>query len=233
MSGKEQTESYSPLREEYRRLARRYEERWRFYVEASIKETLHRLHPWESARVLDIGCGTGLLLERLREQRPESRFVGVDACGEMLQVAQERRAGNASWIVGLAEQLPFSRASFDVVLSTNVFHFIRRPSVALAEFSRVLQPGGWLYVTDWCDDYWACRICDFFLRRFSASHVRTYGTNECRNFLLRAGFDTVHVERYKISRLWGLMTAAARKPADAESPRCIHPDRLCHDRPQG
>lgn len=207
-------DSYAALREEYQKLARHYERRWQYYVEASVRETYRRLHPWRKAWILDVGCGTGLLLDRLREERSGSRLVGVDACGAMLQVARDRRSEGVAWIEGLAEALPFADERFDVVLSTNAFHFIRRPSAALREFSRLLRPGGWLYITDWCDDFWACRICDFFLRRFSASRVRTYGSKECAELLGQANFVGVRVERYKISRLWGLMTAVARKPAD-------------------
>ena len=63
------------------------------------------------------------------------------------------------------------------------------------------------------DEYLACRICDRLLRLFNSAHYRIYGSTECRAFLEGAGFDGVGVERYKISWLWGLMTAIAHKPA--------------------
>ena len=83
---------------------------------------------------------------------------------------------------------------------------------------RVLRPGGQLVITDWCDDYLACRICDWYLRIFSAAHYRTYGVRQCRTLLERAGARGVAVQRYKINWLWGLMTATVQNAAPRRLP---------------
>jgi SAM-dependent methyltransferase len=93
-----------------------------------------------------------------------------------------------------------------------VFHYLRAPRAALAEMRRVLRPGGEAIVTDWCDDFLACRVCDALLRAFSRSHFRTYGREECGRLLVDAGLIDVRVEAYKVDWLWGLMTARATKP---------------------
>ena len=101
-----------------------------------------------------------------------------------------------------------------------MFHYIRQPEAALAEMVRVLRTGGALVITDWCDDYLACRICDWYLRVFNAAHFRTYRVQECRELLNKAGAMHVEFDRYKITWLWGLMTATARKP-DRNTERAI------------
>src|SRR5436190_1702062 len=59
----------------------------------------------------------------------------------------------------------------------------------------------------------ACRVCNMYLRFTSKAHFRTYRQAECAALLQRAGTKSTHIERYKISWLWGLMTAVAEKPA--------------------
>lgn len=204
---------YEPLRREYSRIASQYDTRWKFYVEASIQGTLRRLDVEPGDRVLDVGCGTGALLEVLSLAAPRAELAGVDMSGEMLEVGRRRLGATIELRRAHAESLPFGDAEFDVVVSTNVFHFIRQPVTALREIHRVAKPSGRVVITDWCDDYIACRVCDMFLRAFSRAHFRTYGSKECRRLLVDAGFASVDVERYKISWLWGLMTATSRKDA--------------------
>jgi ubiquinone/menaquinone biosynthesis C-methylase UbiE len=197
---------------EYRRLAPRYDKRWASYIEATVRETMRRLPPDLGERVLDVACGTGALLEAVGAAHPRIWLAGVDISPDMLEVARRKLPAGIELQVASAEALPFGDASFDTVVTTNSFHFFHAPNAALAEMRRVLRPGGALVVTDWCDDYLACRICDRLLRLFSAAHHRIYGSDECRALLEGADFEAIVVERYKIDWLWGLMTATARKP---------------------
>ena len=125
----------------------------------------------------------------------------------MLNVARKKLGGDIALLTTQAQHLPFRSEYFDVVVSCNAFHYWREPERCLSEIARVLKPQGNLVITDWCDDYLACRVCDFFLRIFNPAHFRTYGTRECERLLNSVGFRDVRVERYKISWLWGLMTA--------------------------
>jgi hypothetical protein len=76
----------------------------------------------------------------------------------------------------------------------------------------VLRSGGRLVITDWCDDFLACRLCDRVLRLLDPAHQRTYGRAECGGFLETMGFLDVRVERYRSTWPWGMMTATARAP---------------------
>jgi ubiquinone/menaquinone biosynthesis C-methylase UbiE len=203
--------SREPIVEEYARLASDYDKRWRFYIEATIEETLARLRLGPRDRVLDVGCGTGVLLDRLIGTHPRAQLAGVDPVPEMLDVARRRLSDSVDLREGWAERLPFEARQFDVVVSCNVFHYIRQPVEALREMDRVLRPGGRLIITDWCDDYLACRLCDLYLRWFSRAHFKTYGERECARLLEGTGHAQVDIDRYKINWLWGLMTARATK----------------------
>jgi len=200
-----------PVLEEYARLAPTYDTKWSFYVETTTRETLARLSLRSTDRLLDVGCGTGALLERLSRSHPAALLSGVDPVLEMLAVARRRLPAGVALREAWAEQLPFESAEFDAVVSCNAFHYIRHPQAALLEMIRVLRPGGQLVLTDWCDDYLACRVCDWFLRRFSPAHFKVYRERECLRLLQEAGYQGIEIDRYKITWLWGLMTARATK----------------------
>lgn len=202
---------YDPLLHEYSRLAPRYEQRWYSYVNASVRETLRRMPLKPGDRVLDVGCGTGYLLEVLAHTVPYVQLAGVDLSGKMLEVARCRLGKSVDLKEARAEALPFPDASFDVVVSTSVFHYIREPVVALHEMFRVLKPLGRIVITDWCHDFLACRLYELFLIVFHRPHFKIYSTKECQKLLEDAGFAQVCVEQYRITWLWGLMTAVAMK----------------------
>ena len=97
-----------------------------------------------SRRVADVGCGTGILADRIaREVHPDQIF-GVDLSEGMLAQAAQRSA-TVQWLTAPAEQLPFDDGSLDAVVSTSAFHWFNQPA-ALREFHRVLAPGGFAAV---------------------------------------------------------------------------------------
>ncbi len=196
---------------EYARLAERYDRRWSFYVEATVAETLKRLEARPGDKVLDAGCGTGALLHALASRQRKLELAGLDLSPEMLEIARARLGDRAELRQGRLEAMPFDDLSFDLVISTSVFHYLRRPGEALAEVWRVLRPGGRILITDWCDDYLVCRLFDPLLRLFNRAHFRTYGGDQCVALLRVAGFEQVEVERYKINLAWGMMTARGAK----------------------
>ncbi len=200
-----------PVTEEYSRLAPEYDRKWSLYVQASVRETMARLAIRSGDRVLEVGCGTGALLEQILKRCSECRLIGVDPVPEMLEVARRRLPPQVELREAWAEKMPFEDGSFDLVVSCNMFHYIRQPIEALGEMRRVLRIGGQLVITDWCDDYLACWICDWYLRLTSPAHFKMYGREECLRLLDACGFPHAELDRYKISLLWGLMTARAEK----------------------
>jgi len=101
-------------------------------------------------RLLDIGTGTGRLLELLAPRIAAG--LGVDASRAMLALARARlaRAGLAHCAVRLADmyRLPLADGAFDAVVLQMVLHHAETPADALMEATRVLRPGGRLIVID-------------------------------------------------------------------------------------
>lgn len=113
---------------------------------------LARIAPGDD--VLDIGCGTGTLaIAAAKRVGPDGTVQGVDPSVALLARAEKkaRRAGvDVAFHTGTGDRLPFDDASFDVVLSTLVFHHLPGPVVhaTFGEIRRVLRPGGRLLVVD-------------------------------------------------------------------------------------
>jgi hypothetical protein len=82
---------------------------------------------------------------------------------------------------------------------------------------RVLRACGQLVITDWGDDYWACRLCGRYLRLFNRALFKVYRQQEAQ-MLKDVGYHSVKVDRYRITWLWGLMTAIATRDAHIRSP---------------
>jgi SAM-dependent methyltransferase len=100
-------------------------------------------------RVLDVGCGTGVLArEALRRVGQEGQVVGVDLNEGMLAVA-ERTEPNIEWRLGDAASLSFEDASFDVVVSQFALMYFPDRVSSLREMWRTLAPGGRLAVASW------------------------------------------------------------------------------------
>jgi ubiquinone/menaquinone biosynthesis C-methylase UbiE len=91
-------------------------------------------------RVLDVGCGTGILTTRIwRDLRPEVVY-GCDPSPGMLEQAHER-SHDVRWLQGTAERVPLDDRALDAVVTTEAFQFFDQPA-ALDEFFRLLEPGG-------------------------------------------------------------------------------------------
>jgi arsenite methyltransferase len=103
-----------------------------------------RLPP--GAAVADVGCGNGAAAEHLRE-RHGLRAVGLDPSGTLLAEGR-RRSARLPLIRGQAQALPLAGGRLDAVFCECVLSLTGAPDSVLAEFRRVLRPGGWLALSD-------------------------------------------------------------------------------------
>jgi len=102
-------------------------------------------------RILDVGCGTGVFADRIREAIPRAEVWGVDLSRGMLAEGVDRwrkHTGRVMPIQGDSERLPFASGSFDALTCANSFHHYPHQDRAVAEMHRVLRPGGRLFLAD-------------------------------------------------------------------------------------
>jgi SAM-dependent methyltransferase len=180
---------------------------------ALVERLLDRHPPPPGALVLDLGCGTGALLEPLR--RRGYRPLGLDVRPEGL--ASVRARDPDAWLVQAeADRLPLRDGSVDAVVALDVLEHVDDGRV-LAEVARVLRPGGLLVASvpayRWL---WSRRDED-------AGHLRRYGRRELERALADAGLAPAEVLRYQcllfplvaVSRLVGRRGTTVRDLEDA------------------
>jgi SAM-dependent methyltransferase len=118
---------------------------WWYQGRLRIIERLLDLIPGfrrDNLRVLDLGCGTGLLLHRLEHSHNP---VGLDFSTLALDFARKR--GSRRLIRGDVQSLPIADCAFDVVTALDLAEHIERDDLLFSEVARVLKPGGHLVVS--------------------------------------------------------------------------------------
>ena len=110
--------------------------------------------PEPGLTLLDVGCGTGTMLERYAAGGCE--VTGLDASAAMLAQARRRLGPGAHLHLGDAARMPFADAAFDLVVMTMVLHEMppQLRSAVLAEAIRVLDPQGRLLLIDYAAGPW-------------------------------------------------------------------------------
>ena len=98
----------------------------------NITGLVHKAAP---LRLLDVGCGEGVVLRHLDRHLHGVSVVGLDIDGTGLRVAQAQNS--VSLVQGSVYALPFASASFDLVLCCEVLEHVEQPDAALAELARV------------------------------------------------------------------------------------------------
>ncbi|MFI6172927.1 class I SAM-dependent methyltransferase [Nocardia sp. NPDC051052] len=107
-------------------------------------EIIGQLRQHDIRRIADVGCGTGILASRIQQDLKPDSVYGCDASVGMLRQAKAR-SSSVNWVNRRAEDLGLPDAAVDAVVSTHAFHFFDHPA-ALAEFHRILSPGGLLAI---------------------------------------------------------------------------------------
>ncbi|HWV57417.1 MAG TPA: methyltransferase domain-containing protein [Longimicrobiales bacterium] len=191
-----------------REAAERYE---RILVPVILGPAARALVEWAGLRngesVVDVGCGTGAATRLTAEAVGSSgRVAGVDVNPGMLDVARSAagvRGAVIEWFEASAYQLPFADGEFNVALCAQTLQFLDDRPQAAAEMYRVLEPGGRVAISFWCDirenPYFHAlvdAVTDNIGAETAAGLGAAFGLSDpetIRALLIESGFENVNV----------------------------------------
>jgi ubiquinone/menaquinone biosynthesis C-methylase UbiE len=176
---------------------------WKVHV---LRRALNDLQPMiparqRFARILDVGCGFGHSFHELAQRFQPDVIVGLDADPGLIERAGPQAQSCAAKVAlqaGNAAAMPWPDASFDMVYCHQTFHHIVAQEEALAEFFRVLKPGGVLLFAESTRKY----IHSLQIRLLFRHPMDVQRTAEAYTAMIRqAGFDLPD-ERISLPYLW-------------------------------
>ena len=110
--------------------------------------------------LLDVGCGTGTLLNLLGIQYPDARLIGLDLAFNMARQATAKVRSGTHLTNGDAELLPFRDCAFDLVVTTSTLQWMDTLDKSVAEMLRVVAPGGMVLIAYFGrETLWELREC--------------------------------------------------------------------------
>jgi len=158
------------------------------------KQVTKLLNPQRGSSVLDIGFGTGLLLDQLLRSDKDLRLYGLDISEEMYKKAEAKFSGNprVNLTLGSANKLPYADGAFDYVTCVHSLHHHADTQQSLKEMYRVLKPGGKVVVIDPSIDGFLRKI---FLKLSVFVHnekgTRHYTKSQMKALFEKAGFKNI------------------------------------------
>jgi SAM-dependent methyltransferase len=148
----------------------------RYALEPDIPEIVG-FERWADRDVLEAGCGIGT--DAARFVRAGARYTGIDFSSTALELARRRpELQDARLVQGSVVELPFPDDSFDLVYSNGVIHHLPQTSQAIAEFHRVLRPGGMAIVMVYHRASLNFYLSIMVVRRLLASALLVRGADE-------------------------------------------------------
>ncbi|MBS5787303.1 MAG: class I SAM-dependent methyltransferase [Clostridioides difficile] len=145
----------------------------------------------EFNNILDLGCGTGTILNMISKELDVKELYGLDLSKKMLEIAKDKLGAKAELTVGDAENLPYVDDFFEAIVCVESFHHYPNPKQALYEINRVLKPGGTLILCDAWIFSPMRELFNLFIKYGSNGDVRIYSEKEIVELLESANFMNI------------------------------------------
>jgi ubiquinone/menaquinone biosynthesis C-methylase UbiE len=208
--------------------AYQYNTTWRKFSERTLaaafgainREKLQKIATGQQRplRILDVACGSGLLLAQLACSFPGAELYGIDASNDMLAQTRQLLQGTTNIhlfqvTVGEGETagLPFEEAFFDLITCTNMLHYLTEPIAVLQRLRRLLTPNGQIVLEDFSRRRFPWPLFEWLIHKIDAQHVRAYTLFEVQSFCAQARLHVVSVRSFPVDMLWHGWVVRAEK----------------------
>lgn len=111
--------------------------------------------------VMDVGCGTGELMNTIHKSHKSVSLIGVDISKKMLDKAS-KVVPNAKLIKADSAEIPVADKSVDIIVSSASFHHYEHPDLVILEWDRILKNDGYLIVLDSVKDYFPLSFMAYY-----------------------------------------------------------------------
>jgi SAM-dependent methyltransferase len=155
-----------------------------------------------ASKVLDAGCGTGVITEEIAS-RTRGTVIGIDIDPQTIAYASQRR-GLASYRIADIHDLPFAHGEFEVCACHFVMMWCEDPVQAARELVRVTQPGGYVLVCAEPDYGGRVDHPDLPLGQWQSQALRREGADPCMGRKLRALFNQPEVRGIHVGLIPGM-----------------------------
>lgn len=144
-------------------------------------------------RVLDIGCGTGEFVLKLKGHRKDISVFGIDISGEMINIAKGKTRFNRDidFKIGDVEKMPYDDNYFDCITCAHSFHHYPNKRKAIREMFRVLNNNGKVMIIDgYKDGVLGKFIFDFIVKKHEVN-VHHFHSNQFKRIMSKIGFRDI------------------------------------------
>ena len=138
----------------------------------------------DGGRILDVGCGTGSLVQAVADVARGSEIVGIDPARPFIEHCRQRFGGpRFTFNCGNGMELPYPDSLFDHALSLLVLQFVPQPGKAAREMRRVTRPGGTVAAATWdsANLELSAAFWDEAVKLNSAARARVPGARHCNS----------------------------------------------------
>jgi len=193
--------------------APRYDTLFSRYTEQCWNELMTVLPETQGRWVLDAGCGTGIITERVADGVGNwGQVVGVDLSEKMIETARKRFLDRRNIVLqkGSVCQVQSRDRSFDLVVCCNTISHLGDLAPVLREWRRLLKQDGEVALLDWDQRSFKVRFANWFVR-LKLSCQRARSSDEVIAALQNHGFVVSQIKKVNIYSFWPVWIIIAKK----------------------